>query len=84
MSLVRTGREAIRYMGGKKQLVNPNPAIKLIAEQPTIEAKSRVVYCTGGNEKLGHPRVYINLDHGVKSCGYCGQTYHHTKDHAHH
>lgn len=75
MSLVRSSREAIRYLGNKKAISNPNPAIELIKKQPTIQVKSNKVFCDGGNKRLGHPRVYINLDHGVHSCGYCGQTF---------
>lgn len=75
MSLVKSGREAIRFLGNRKMLQNPNPAIELIKKQPTIVVKDRRTHCDGGNEHLGHPRVYINLDHGKHSCGYCGQTF---------
>lgn len=84
MSLVKTGREAIRFIGQRKALQNPNPAIELIAKQPVIVAKDRVVHCDGGNERLGHPRVFINLDHGVHTCGYCGQRFKKDGSHDHH
>lgn len=85
MSLIRTGREAaIRYIGNKKPMINPNPAIDLIKEQPTILSKAKIVHCDGGNTNLGHPRVFINLDHGVKTCGYCGQTFKHEHSGNHH
>jgi NADH dehydrogenase (ubiquinone) Fe-S protein 6 len=55
------------------RIVNKNWAIDLIAEQPIIECKERVIACTGGDEHLGHPKVYINLDKpGAHACGYCG------------
>lgn len=75
MSLAKTGKEALRYLGNRKALLNPNPAIELIKRQPMIVVKDRVVHCDGGHKRLGHPRVYINLDHGVHTCGYCGQTF---------
>lgn len=76
MSLVKSGLEALRYIGNRKVMRNPNPAIDLIKKQPTIVVKDRVAHCDGHKIKaLGHPRVYINLDHGVHTCGYCGQTF---------
>lgn len=80
--IVKSTRDAIRYIGNKKMMINPKPAIDLIAKQPTIVSKSRIVHCEGGDANLGHPRVYINLDQGVKSCVYCGQKF--TKDHSDH
>lgn len=41
--------------------VNPNVAMELIAKVPPIASKDRVVWCDGGDEFLGHPKVYINL-----------------------
>lgn len=41
--------------------VNPNVAMELIAKVPPIPSKERVVWCDGGDEHLGHPKVYINL-----------------------
>lgn len=75
MSLVKSGREAIRYLGNRKMIQNPNPAIELIKKQATIVVKDRATHCDGGHARLGHPRVYINLDHGKHTCGYCGQTF---------
>jgi uncharacterized Zn-finger protein len=50
----------IRFANSTK-VVNKNWAIKLIAEEPIIKAKERVVACNGGGGPLGHPKVYINL-----------------------
>lgn len=83
MSLIKTGREAVRYLGNRKMIQNPNPAIEMIKKQPTIESEKRIVYCYGGNKGLGHPRVFINLDHGVHTCGYCGQTFKQAAEHHH-
>lgn len=77
------GREAVRYLGGRTPLVNPNPAINLIAKHPAITVTERTTYCDGGNVKLGHPRVYINLDKGQNTCGYCGQKFNYDKSHSH-
>jgi NADH dehydrogenase (ubiquinone) Fe-S protein 6 len=50
----------VRFTNAAK-IVNKNWAIDLIAEQPVIECKERVVFCDGGDPHLGHPKVYINL-----------------------
>lgn len=47
-------------MNAPKQ-VNTQFAIDLIAKVPPKVVKERVVCCDGGDEHLGHPRVYINL-----------------------
>lgn len=83
MSLVKSGRDALRYINGRKVFKNPNPAIDLIRKVPTIISKERIAHCDGGDKHLGHPRVYINLDHGVHACGYCGQTFKHDSSHNH-
>lgn len=49
-----------RFVNAPKH-VNQNYAIDLIAEVPPKAVKERVVYCDGGDDKTGHPRVYINL-----------------------
>ncbi|GBC00260.1 hypothetical protein RclHR1_00380028 [Rhizophagus clarus] len=60
----------------------PLPAIDLIAEEPIRYVEGRVAVCDGGKGALGHPQIYINLDHpGAHACGYCGirfeQKHHH-------
>ncbi|KAL3280601.1 hypothetical protein HHI36_003833 [Cryptolaemus montrouzieri] len=61
-----------RFVNNPKH-VNPNIAIKLIAEVPPKKTTSRVVACDGGGGPTGHPQVFINLDKpGDHSCGYCG------------
>ncbi|CAG0918353.1 unnamed protein product [Notodromas monacha] len=67
-----------------KREVNPNFAIDLIAKVPPIKVKQRVFWCDGGDDKLGHPKVYINLDKpGPQTCGYCGLRYVRDEDHHH-
>lgn len=84
MSFAKTGREAIRYIGSRKPMVNPSPAIELIKKNPPIVVKDRVTFCDGGNKQLGHPRVYLNLDAGQNTCGYCGQVFNHnSSSHSH-
>ncbi|KAG5676250.1 hypothetical protein PVAND_006099 [Polypedilum vanderplanki] len=73
----------VRFTNASK-IVNKNWAINLIAEQPIIECTERVVWCDGGDARLGHPKVYINLDKpGAHSCGYCGLRYQKKDDHHH-
>jgi uncharacterized Zn-finger protein len=50
----------VRFTNATK-VVSDNWAIDLIAEQPIIMVKERVVWCDGGDGHLGHPKVYINL-----------------------
>merc|ERR1712165_195977 len=71
-----------RFMGGfgvagREKQTNKRWAIDLIAEEPVIMVKTRIVACTGGdNPALGHPKVYINLDnHEPACCIYCGLRY---------
>ncbi|CAG9797202.1 unnamed protein product [Chironomus riparius] len=72
----------VRFVNASK-IVNPNWAEKLIAEEPIIETEDRVVWCDGGDPRLGHPKVYINLDKpGAHACGYCGLRYQ-KKEHHH-
>ena len=40
---------------------NPAAAIDLIAKVPVIEVHENIVACDGGGDKLGHPKVFINL-----------------------
>lgn len=62
----------LRFIDKEKQ-INERFAIDLIADEPIIKCKDRVVSCDGGDGSLGHPRVFINLDQpGAHSCGYCG------------
>ncbi|XP_050048359.1 NADH dehydrogenase [ubiquinone] iron-sulfur protein 6, mitochondrial [Dermacentor andersoni] len=61
-----------RFLDTPKQ-INPNFAIKLIAEVPPKAVSTRTTWCDGGSGALGHPRVFINLDApGNHTCGYCG------------
>ena len=65
-----------RYVGGKKKEVNPNFAIRMVAEEPIAVTGSNHTWCSGGHGHLGHPKVFINLDKGItKSCGYCGKQF---------
>lgn len=44
----------------------------------TIEVSHEEVACDGGGGALGHPRVYLHIDHdnGDKvTCPYCSKTY---------
>lgn len=43
-----------------------------------IEVTKMEVACDGGNGPLGHPRVYLHIDHDAGdsvTCPYCSRTY---------
>lgn len=40
---------------------NPAAAIDLIAKVPVIKVLENIVACDGGGDKLGHPKIFINL-----------------------
>ncbi|XP_065914995.1 NADH dehydrogenase [ubiquinone] iron-sulfur protein 6, mitochondrial-like [Dysidea avara] len=64
-----------RFVNKSKQ-VNEQFAINLLNEEPISVVKGNHVWCDGGDEPLGHPKVYINLDKpGVHDCGYCGKKF---------
>jgi NADH dehydrogenase (ubiquinone) Fe-S protein 6 len=72
-----------RFVEAKRE-VNPNFAIDLVNKVPPTKVKARSVWCDGGDDKLGHPKVYINLDKpGPQACGYCGLRYVKDEDHHH-
>lgn len=50
----------VRFINYPKH-VNQQFAVDLIAEVPPKKVSKRVVWCDGGHDKTGHPRVYINL-----------------------
>ena len=37
--------------------------------------ESRVVACDGGGGTLGHPTVYLRIEHDQVTCPYCSRTY---------
>ncbi len=42
----------------------------------TLYRDTEVVSCDGGDEPLGHPRVYLNMEgKGQIDCPYCGRRY---------
>lgn len=44
----------------------------------TVEVSHEEIACDGGNGALGHPRVYLHIDHdnGDRvTCPYCSRTY---------
>lgn len=44
----------------------------------TIEVHDEQVACDGGGGALGHPKVYLHIDHGhgyKVTCPYCSRTY---------
>lgn len=62
----------------------PKPAIDLVHQEPVFKTDKRVIYCDGGHDALGHPKVYINLDRPENSvCGYCGKEFIQIPEHSH-
>ena len=44
----------------------------------TIEVSTPEVACDGGGGPLGHPKVYLHIDHAhgdTVTCPYCSRTY---------
>lgn len=41
----------------------------------TITVDTTKIACDGGNNDLGHPRVYLTLHDGSVDCPYCGRHY---------
>lgn len=41
----------------------------------TLEVTETTVACDGGNDALGHPRVFLQLVDGEVDCPYCGRRY---------
>lgn len=64
-----------RFINRQKQ-VNESFAINLLGEEPVSVVKGTHVWCDGGDEALGHPKIYINLDKPeIQDCGYCGKKF---------
>jgi uncharacterized Zn-finger protein len=41
-----------------------------------LQVNSTVFSCDGGDDVLGHPRVFLNMGNKTKSdCPYCGRQY---------
>ena len=41
----------------------------------TLHVDSRTVACDGGDGPLGHPRVWLHIDHQQTFCPYCSRIY---------
>jgi uncharacterized Zn-finger protein len=44
----------------------------------TIQVTQREVVCDGGGGALGHPKVYLHIDHDKENtviCPYCSRTF---------
>ena len=40
-----------------------------------FQVDTRVVACDGGNDSLGHPRVWLNIKDHQTFCPYCSRIY---------
>lgn len=45
------------------------------APTETIEVHDRTVACDGGNEPLGHPRVFLYIERQSVICPYCSRLF---------
>ncbi len=45
------------------------------APSETIVVESRVIACDGGDGPLGHPRVWLQIDHEQIVCPYCSRIF---------
>jgi len=50
----------------------PTPQIGTVE---TIVVESRVVACDGGEGPLGHPRVWLRIEHQQTFCPYCSRLF---------
>ena len=64
--------------------LQPKSAQEYIAAVPVTQVEGKQVRCDGGGGALGHPAVFINLNRGVGTCGYCGLRFQEKDHHKHH
>lgn len=59
------------------EYVHPNTLSSHDGTFEVIEVTSTKVACDGGGGALGHPRVFLKIDHEHHSvtCPYCSRTY---------
>ena len=60
--------------------MQPKPIQAITLEKPTIQVDGRKAMCDGNNT---HPRIFMNLDQGEATCGYCGNIYKQSNKHHH-
>lgn len=46
-----------------------------VTPEERIMVESRAVPCDGGHGPLGHPRVWLRIEHEQVTCPYCSRTY---------
>ena len=44
-----------------------------MSKPETITVDTPTLFCDGGNDDLGHPRVYLTMTQGEVDCPYCGR-----------
>jgi len=52
-----------------------NTMAQMPAPPEIIEVVTAEVSCDGGGGALGHPKVYLKLDHGEVECPYCDRKF---------
>ena len=50
----------------------PTPAI---GDPETLLVRDRIVACDGGDGPLGHPRVWLRIEHEQTFCPYCSRIF---------
>lgn len=54
----------------------PPSAMELIQKVPITVVHDRIAVCQGEKGiNQGHPKIYLNLEGGKGTCGYCGLRY---------
>lgn len=44
-----------------------------MSKPETIQVDSQKLFCDGGGDDLGHPRVYLTMKDNEVDCPYCGR-----------
>mmetsp|Transcript_22298 Transcript_22298/g.31508 ORF Transcript_22298/g.31508 Transcript_22298/m.31508 type:complete len:123 (-) Transcript_22298:150-518(-) len=67
---------ALASLSQNEKTVNVKTPEEMIAEVPVIYVQGNTAICTGGDEGMGHPIEYIQLNTvkkgAIATCKYCG------------
>lgn len=50
-------------------------ALPGVTPEETFEVTTRSIGCDGGGGTLGHPLVYLRIEHSQVTCPYCSRTF---------
>ncbi len=54
---------------------SPAPLVASGLSAETFVVDDRVIACDGGDGGLGHPRVWLRIEHAQTFCPYCSRVY---------